>query len=604
MNDKKIRMLPIMAMMLLLAAAVPLTREVQAAGLTLTVDRVGDEADLAPGDGVCDISTTAGDACTLRAAIEELNALGAASTRHRIVFNIPSGGVIAIAPAAPLPSITVPVEIDATTQPGVTCATANNNAVLRIVIDGAALSGSANGLTFASGSSSSVARGLVIVNFPAAAIRLESDNSSVRCSYLGLSADGVTGQGNRSGIDVSGDNNTIGGVSNPGQRNVISGNGVAGIYISGGDDNRIHGNYIGTSADGLVARGNGLGVYVGGDRNVIGGSSAQARNLISGNAGGLRINSSNENTVQGNWFGLARDGLAPMPNLGRSVEILGNSNDNLIGGVGVGEGNLIRFGIKAVDVRINLGFFPLRNTIRGNAISGQSELSVDLGGDGADTNDVGDVDGGENDRQNYPVLTAVPGSNQVSGFLSSRSNRTYQVDLYRSPACAASGYGEGATYVGTVAVTTNSSGWGTLNAAINGGIPGQSITAMATDPDGNTSEFSACAILTAPVATPTAAASPTPTKTPTPAVTGTPAATASPTPTQTPTPAVTSTPAATASPTPTQTPTPMMTGTPASPTPSPTGSLTPTPSPTASITATPPPSLERLHWLYLPLVLR
>src|SRR5690606_29638496 len=75
--------------------------EVARAAATFTVNNVGTAADAAPGNGVC---ATAGAVCTLRAAIQEANALAGADT---IQFNLPSGASrIAPTAAAPLPAIT------------------------------------------------------------------------------------------------------------------------------------------------------------------------------------------------------------------------------------------------------------------------------------------------------------------------------------------------------------------------------------------------------------------------------------------------------------------------------------------------------------------
>ncbi len=93
---------------------------VQAAvtSLTVTVNRTGDGSDLNPGDGLCDASVNVGEQCSLRAAIEELNAQGPDATPHRIEFGISGSGPFTIAPGSALPVITVPVEIDGVTQPG------------------------------------------------------------------------------------------------------------------------------------------------------------------------------------------------------------------------------------------------------------------------------------------------------------------------------------------------------------------------------------------------------------------------------------------------------------------------------------------------------
>jgi hypothetical protein len=55
-----------------------------------------------------------------------------------------------------------------------------------------------------------------------------------------------------------------------------------GVYIFGGSNNTIEGNYIGTNATGTTGSGNpGTGVILRGSANTIGGTTAAARNVIS-----------------------------------------------------------------------------------------------------------------------------------------------------------------------------------------------------------------------------------------------------------------------------------------------------------------------------------
>ncbi|MCP3962133.1 MAG: DUF11 domain-containing protein [bacterium] len=89
---------------------------VAAAGLavisaTFTVDSTGDGGDSNPGDGTCD----GGGGCTLRAAIEETNALAGPDL---IDFNVGGGGAQTITLGSVLPTITESVAIDGSTQPG------------------------------------------------------------------------------------------------------------------------------------------------------------------------------------------------------------------------------------------------------------------------------------------------------------------------------------------------------------------------------------------------------------------------------------------------------------------------------------------------------
>ena len=79
------------------------------AGTTFTVDSTGDTADANVGDGIC--ADLAGN-CTLRAAIAESEA--SAGFKDTIAFT----GPLSIALESDLPTITDPVDIDGTTQPG------------------------------------------------------------------------------------------------------------------------------------------------------------------------------------------------------------------------------------------------------------------------------------------------------------------------------------------------------------------------------------------------------------------------------------------------------------------------------------------------------
>ena len=134
--------------------------------------------------------------------------------------------------------------------------------------------------------------------------------------------------------------NTIGGTT-AGARNVISGNYFSGVHIwSGAAHNVVAGNYIGTDSTGMTALGNGGdGVQVEGPNNTIGGTTAGARNVISGNGlDGVNITGTG-NLVQGNYIGTDFAGSARLPNANDGVYLSGGSN--LIGGPMAGAGNLI-----------------------------------------------------------------------------------------------------------------------------------------------------------------------------------------------------------------------------------------------------------------------
>jgi hypothetical protein len=133
--------------------------------------------------------------------------------------------------------------------------------------------------------------------------------------------------------------------------------------------------------------------------------------------------------------------------------------------------------------------------IRANSIFSNNGLGIDLGANGVTANDIIDSDVGPNNLQNFPVLTTVMSTSNtttIQGSLNSLPNTTFDIDFYSSAAVDPSGYGEGAQFFGTTSVTTNGNGDATINVTFPVALAtGRVITATATDPNGNTSEFSA-----------------------------------------------------------------------------------------------------------------
>ena len=213
-----------------------------------TVDSTGDGADSAPGNGTC---RAPGNVCTLRAAIQEANALAGADL---INFNIAPAGAKTIVLGSALPAITSVVIIDGTTQPGFG---------VTPIIELNAASGGANTLSLQSGSSGSTIRGLVINRAPGPAIRLlGTSNNVIVGNFLGTNLAGTAaGPGNQVGVYIGGvaNNNRVGGPLD-GERNIISGNTVDGIQIngssSGATDTVVENNYIGVDVNGTAGLGN------------------------------------------------------------------------------------------------------------------------------------------------------------------------------------------------------------------------------------------------------------------------------------------------------------------------------------------------------------
>ena len=84
------------------------------------------------------------------------------------------------------------------------------------------------------------------------------------------------------------------------------------------------------------------------------------------------------------------------------------------------------------------------------------------------------------------------GNTTIQGSLNSTPNTTFQIDFYSSAALDPSGNGEGAQFFNTTSVNTDNNGNATINVTFPMALAtGRIITATATNPGGNTSEFSA-----------------------------------------------------------------------------------------------------------------
>ena len=209
--------------------------------------------------------------------------------------------------------------------------------------------------------------GIVIVGAP-------SMGNVVTGNYIGTDAAGTSAMGNlEGGVEIiSASDNIIGGTT-PAERNVISGNGGNGVAISGSGatGNMVEGNYIGTDAAGTADLGNAFaGVFVGSaPNNTIGGNTAAERNVISGNGlHGIRISGSSAmgNKVYANYIGTDASGTGALANSGSGVLIDGGASGNTIGGTAPGEGNTIAFNTQD-GVRVS-GATTINNAVRGNSI--------------------------------------------------------------------------------------------------------------------------------------------------------------------------------------------------------------------------------------------
>jgi Right handed beta helix region len=174
--------------------------------------------------------------------------------------------------------------------------------------------------------------------------------------------------------------NVIGGTM-PGTGNVISGNGNQGVALADPNtmDNTVAANYIGLDATGSLPIGNawaGVDVFNSAQNNLIGGGIG-ARNLISGNGlAGVSISGGGSGTVvQGNTIGLNNVG-SPAPNLSAGVVLFNGAVSNQIGGTALGAANLIADN-DSDGVQL-FGPTTTYNTVRGNSITGNSGAGIAL----------------------------------------------------------------------------------------------------------------------------------------------------------------------------------------------------------------------------------
>ena len=296
-----------------------------------------------------------------------------------------------------------------------------------------------------------------------------SSNGTVQGNFIGTNAAGTSAAPNHLGIVVSSGTWLIGG-ANAGLRNLVSGNTNNGLELHGCTCT-IEGNFIGTTLSGNAALHNGAaGIAAYELKGTIGGTLSGTGNVISGNGGpgiyGVYGQPTNTVAVEGNLIGTKLNGGA-----------LGNGGDGIyLGTDGFNEYasnwtiGLVSPAAAANVIAYNTGFGVSvagtqthNDTIRGNSIHDNNSGGIKL-------------DLGANAGIPQPTITA---SSPMHG--TACANCT--VDIYSDAA------NQGRTYQGSVTAD------GTGNWTFSGAVAGPFVTATATDPQGNTSAFSAAVSL-------------------------------------------------------------------------------------------------------------
>jgi titin len=355
---------------------------------------------------VTDTSDSATDTASLRYAIIESNA--ATGQTNTIDFAIPGTGVQTISPLSSLPAITQSVLIDGESQPGyagtplIQVNGQNAGAVDGLTVTGSSVTirgldivGFSTGAGIHISGVSAIGNSVygnflgsdpsgqtAVPNFDGIAIQSGATNNTIggatpgaRNLISGNSGDGVhivdsgtTGnavEGNFIGSDLSGSkplgngasgvaifngasNNLIGGAG-AAAGNTISGNSGYGVYISdsGTAGNVVRGDLIGTDASGTHALANGSGGVViksGATNNTIGGTTVEARDVISGNSSngvGIGNGGTTGNVVEGDYIGTDLSGSQCLGNAASGVSLYAGASRNTIGGTAAGAGNTI-----------------------------------------------------------------------------------------------------------------------------------------------------------------------------------------------------------------------------------------------------------------------
>ncbi len=218
-----------------------------------------------------------------------------------------------------------------------------------------------------------------------------ANNNQISTNHIGTDVTGTLVLGNaRNGImmtagasgnliggAVSNGNDPTGGVFvRPPLGNLISGNNGNGVFIRGeATQNTLSGNFIGTAASGNSALGNSRdGVaLLNANGNSLLGCTIQDNpfvyyNVISGNgANGLRVTSSNNTTIQANFFGMGANNNTAVGNALNGVVVEGTSADTVMGGP-IPLGNVdAANGLNGIVVRDSASGFTSYNTFCGLA---------------------------------------------------------------------------------------------------------------------------------------------------------------------------------------------------------------------------------------------
>ena len=469
---------------------------------TFIVNDASDNPDMTLGDGQCYII---GGGCTLRAAIEEANA---SPGPHIIQFDF-SGTPVTISPGTSLPALAQRITIDGyaggTGTPN-TLAT-GHDALIRIRLDGANISGAASGLTFQFGSAGSVVRGLAITRFSWYGLSLSSgaaNDITIAGNFIGTDGSGTGGDETGAlangfiGIEIANGaaGATIGGPAVADRNLIVGAANNTGIRLSRADDTIVRGNYIGTDRAGTSLRGTQTGI----DVSLTDNTTTIEDNVIGAGQRGIVIdNGVRDVNIESNRIGMGADGAAAIGGAWHGINITNGGQSAASPANITVEGNTIAHwamhGIYAQRVGNTAPALRYLRFTR-NSIYGNGGLGIQLAGvspsDGVAPGSPAPA--AINSGQNPPAIQSAAsgaGGTAVQFSFVGAPSTSQTMEVFANTACHANGWGEGSMYLGQAVVTTDAGGNATGSATVASTPVGTWLT-MTASASGETSEFSQC----------------------------------------------------------------------------------------------------------------
>jgi len=486
---------------------------------------------------------------SLRWAILQVNA---ATGPGAIQFNIPGGGVQSIQLTSPLPPIVNPVVIDGTTEPehqnspliqldgsqlasgsdglvisggdstveGLAIVSFPGSAIVVNSLGGNVVAANYLGVTVAGNQAEANGVGITVIDSSANTIGgttaaagnviagndgngIEIDQGSgsatsneILANLIGTAANGTVALGNgQAGIVLNGASGTLIGLPATGLGNVIAGNVGPGIEVlAGASGTVLQNNSIGVARDRQTPLGNhGDGILLDNAPNAqVGGTGISQGNLIGCNQGnGIETEDNTAGLwVAGNMIGTDATGTLHLGNRSNGVEL--GSSSNTIGGTAAGAGNTIDYnGSGQAGSGVLLVGSVDADEILSDSIYGNAGIGINLGNGPTSNHAPGTP--GPNNYQNYPTLSLAQSdgsSTTIQGSLYSIPNSGFVIQFFSSPTEDRTGFGQGQVMIGSDQVQTDQNGNATFTVPLPAGLsPGAYISATATGPGGNTSEF-------------------------------------------------------------------------------------------------------------------